>query len=168
MTEEPGGGTAPGALVSDEIVIALIEEQLDNNPDAAGFIFDGFPRTVPQAEALDASLAKRGKPINCVIRLCVEDESIITRVTNRFEEAEASGKGGRKDDNPETFTKRLAAYHENTAPLLPYYSKQGKLTEVDVMAEIETVAGSIARVLDTNGNGKPVERKSFWARLFGR
>ena len=151
-----------GGLVSDEIVIALIEEQLDNNPDAAGFIFDGFPRTVPQAEALDASLTKRGNSINCVIRLCVEDESIITRVTNRFEEQ------GRTDDNPETFKKRLAAYHENTAPLLPYYSKQGKLTEVDGMAEIETVAGSIARVLDTNGNGKPVERKSFWARLFGR
>jgi len=151
-----------GGLVSDEIVIALIEEQLDNNPDAAGFIFDGFPRTVPQAEALDASLTKRGKSVNCVIRLCVEDESIITRITKRFEEQ------GRTDDNPETFKKRLSAYHENTAPLLPYYSKQGKLTEVDGMAEIETVAGSIARVLDTNGNGKPVERKSFWARLFGR
>ena len=151
-----------GGLVSDEIVIALIEEQLDLNPNAAGFIFDGFPRTVPQAEALDATLKSRGKKVDCVIRLCVEDESIITRIGKRFEEQ------GRSDDNPETFKKRLAAYHENTAPLLPYYSKQGKLTEVNGMAEIEQVASSIARVLDTNGNGKQVEKPSFWARLFGR
>ena len=151
-----------GGLVSDEIVIALIEEQLDLNPNAAGFIFDGFPRTVPQAEALDTTLKSRGKKVDCVIRLCVEDESIITRIEKRFEEQ------GRSDDNPETFKKRLAAYHENTAPLLPYYSKQGKLTEVNGMAEIEQVASSIARVLDTNGNGKQVEKPSFWARLFGR
>jgi len=151
-----------GGLVSDEIVIALIEEQLDNNPNAAGFIFDGFPRTVPQAEALDASLKSRGQKVDSVIRLCVEDESIINRIGKRFEEQ------GRKDDNPETFKKRLEAYHTNTAPLLPYYSKQGKLTEVDGMAEVETVAGFIARVLDTNGNGKQVEKPSFWARLFGR
>lgn len=151
-----------GGLVSDEIVIALIEEQLDGKKDAAGFIFDGFPRTVPQAEALDAALTKRGQKVDCVIRLCVEDESIMARITKRFEDE------GRTDDNPETFKKRLTAYNENTAPLLPYYSNQGKLTEVDGMADIETVAGSIARVLNTNGNGKQVEKPSFWARLFGR
>ncbi len=151
-----------GGLVSDEIVIALIEEQLDNNPGAAGFIFDGFPRTVPQADALDATLKSRGKKIDCVIRLCVDDAPILARVTKRFEEE------GRSDDNPETIAKRLSAYHDYAAQLLPYYSKQGKLTEVDGMAEIDKVAGSIARVLDTNGNGKQVEKKSFWARLFGR
>ena len=151
-----------GGLVSDEIVIALIEEQLDNNPDAAGFIYDGFPRTVPQAEALDASLESRGKKIDCVIRLCVDDAPILARVTKRYEEE------GRSDDNPETIAKRLAAYHDYAAKLLPYYSKQGKLTEVDGMADIEKVASSIARVLDTNGNGKQVEKPSFWARLFGR
>ena len=154
-----------GQLVSDEIVIALIEEQLDSNPNAAGFIFDGFPRTVPQAQALDAILKNRGQKIDCVIRLCVEDESIISRITKRFEEQ------GRTDDNPETFKKRLAAYHENTAPLLPYYSAQGKLTEVDGMAAIETVSASVAEVLDKNGNGKsvsePVVKKGFFARLFG-
>lgn len=150
-----------GQLVSDDIVIALIEEQLTNNPDAAGFIFDGFPRTIAQAKALDATLAKRGTQVDSVIRLRVEDQSIITRITKRFEEQ------GRKDDNPETFKKRLSAYHENTAPLLPYYSEQGKLTEVDGMADIESVASSIARVLDTHGNGKSENRKGFWARLFG-
>ena len=154
-----------GQLVSDEIVIALIEEQLDSNPNAAGFIFDGFPRTVPQAQALDATLKNRGQKVDSVIRLCVEDESIISRITKRFEEQ------GRTDDNPETFKKRLAAYHENTAPLLPYYSAQGKLTEVDGMAAIETVSASVAEVLDKNGNGKsvsePVVKKGFFARLFG-
>ena len=154
-----------GQLVSDEIVITLIEEQLDSNPNAAGFIFDGFPRTVPQAQALDASLKNRGQKVDSVIRLCVEDESIISRITKRFEEQ------GRTDDNPETFKKRLAAYHENTAPLLPYYSAQGKLTEVDGMAAIETVSASVAEVLDKNGNGKsvsePVVKKGFFARLFG-
>ena len=151
-----------GALVSDEIVIALIEDQLDRNPNAAGFIFDGFPRTVPQAEALDASLTGRGQKVDCVIRLCVEDESIMGRISDRFEEL------GRTDDNPATFKKRLDAYNENTAPLLPFYSAQGKLTEVNGMADIETVAGSIARVLDTHGNGKTEKPKSFWARLFGK
>ena len=154
-----------GQLVSDEIVIALIEEQLDSNLNAAGFIFDGFPRTVPQAQALDATLKNRGQKVDSVIRLCVEDESIISRITKRFEEQ------GRTDDNPETFKKRLAAYHENTAPLLPYYSAQGKLTEVDGMAAIETVSASVAEVLDKNGNGKsvsePVVKKGFFARLFG-
>lgn len=151
-----------GQLVSDEIVIALIEDQLDSNPNAAGFIFDGFPRTVPQAEALDAALTKRGQKVDSVIRLCVEDESIISRISKRFEEQ------GRTDDNPATFKKRLDAYNENTAPLLPFYSAQGKLTEVNGMADIETVASSIARVLDTHGNGKIEKPKSFWARLFGK
>jgi len=150
-----------GDLVSDEIVIALIEEQLDANPKANGFIFDGFPRTVTQAEALDVALAGRNMKVDGVIRLCVDDAALITRITKRFKDE------GRKDDNPESFKIRLKNYNEQTAPLLPYYSKQGKLTEVDGMAEIETVAGAIARVLDTNGQGDRPQKRSFWARLFG-
>ncbi len=130
-----------GALVSDEIVIALIEEQLDRNPKAAGFIFDGFPRTIPQAQALDAALEKRGSKVDVVLRLKVDEPALIARVTKRFEEE------GRGDDNPEAFKKRLAAYNAQTAPLLPIYREQGKLTEVDGMADVETVAKAISSAL---------------------
>jgi adenylate kinase len=136
-----------GALVSDEIVIALIEEQLNLNPKAPGFIFDGFPRTIPQAEALDALLAGRGKKVDSVIRLKVDEEALLTRVTKRFE-AE-----GRADDNPEAFKKRLAAYNAQTAPLLPKYRGEGKLTEIDGMASVETVAAAISGILDGAGKG---------------
>jgi adenylate kinase len=136
-----------GGLVSDEIVIALIEEQLDRNPKAPGFIFDGFPRTIPQAEALDASLARRGKKVDSVIRLKVDEAALLARVTRRFE-AE-----GRADDNPEAFKKRLAAYNAQTAPLLPKYQGEGKLTEIDGMASVEAVAGAISGILDRAGKG---------------
>jgi adenylate kinase len=131
-----------GALVSDEIVIALIEEQLDRNPTAAGFIFDGFPRTIPQAEALDASLAKRSKKVDRVIRLKVDEDALLARVTKRFNEE------GRADDNPEAFKKRLSAYNAQTAPLLPKYTKEGKLQEIDGMAAPDKVAAGISAILD--------------------
>ena len=136
-----------GSLVSDEIVIALIEEQLDLNPDAPGFIFDGFPRTVPQAKALDEALAGRGKQVDAVIRLKVDEAALIARIEGRFAEE------GRADDNPEAFKKRLAAYNEQTAPLLPIYAEQGKLKEVDGMADVDTVSASIGSVLDAAGEG---------------
>ncbi|WP_371397468.1 adenylate kinase [Fretibacter rubidus] len=150
-----------GDLVSDEIVIALIEEQLDMHPNANGFIFDGFPRTVPQAEALDSVLAKHGTQVDGVVRLCVDDSALMERVTKRFAEE------GRKDDNPESFKIRLGNYNEQTAPLLPFYSAQGKLTEIDGMASPDEVSASIANVLNANGKGKPAAKKGFFARLFG-
>lgn len=136
-----------GSLVSDEIVIALIEEQLDRNPGAPGFIFDGFPRTVPQAKALDEALAGRGKQVDAVIRLKVDEAALIARIEGRFAEE------GRADDNPEAFKKRLVAYNEQTAPLLPIYAEQGKLKEVDGMADVDTVSASIGSVLDAAGQG---------------
>ena len=153
-----------GGLVSDEIVIALIEEQLDRNPKAAGFIFDGFPRTMPQAQALDAALAKRSKKVDAVIRMKVDEKALLARVTKRFE-AE-----GRADDNPESFKKRLAAYNSQTAPLVPFYAGQGKLKEIDGMASMDQVAASIARVLDgaAKGAGKGAPRPRKAARAPAR
>jgi adenylate kinase len=130
-----------GALVSDAIVIELIADQLDSNPDAAGFIFDGFPRTVPQAEALDDLLAARGRKIDAVVRLVVDDSALMSRITQRFADQ------GRADDNPDTFAKRLSAYNEQTAPLLPYYKARGVITEVDGMASIEAVSAAIDKAL---------------------
>lgn len=128
---------ARGDLVTDEIVIALIEERLPEAEAAGGAIFDGFPRNVAQAEALDAMLAKRGAQIDRVIRLKVDDAALTQRITKRFEDQ------GRSDDNPETFKDRLAVYNGQTAPLLPYYEAQGKLVEVDGMGDIESVAKAI-------------------------
>jgi adenylate kinase len=130
------GGYAP-----DEIVIALIEERLPEADAAGGAIFDGFPRTLAQAEALDAMLARRGQKIDRVVRLKVDDEALVQRITKRFEQE------GRADDNPETFKVRLAKYNTDTAPLLPFYRGQGKLVEVDGMAPIEAVAKSIDAAL---------------------
>ncbi len=130
-----------GTLVSDEIVIELIEDQLDAHKGAPGFIFDGFPRTVPQAEALDTCLTRRSLRVDAVIRLVVDEDKLLARVTKRFEEQ------GRKDDNPATFSHRLDQYNANTAPLLPIYEEQGKLVEVDGMGSIETVSREIDAAL---------------------
>ncbi|WP_027836762.1 adenylate kinase [Hyphomonas sp.] len=130
-----------GGLVSDEIVIALIDEQLEVQAGAPGFIFDGFPRTVGQAEALDRLLESRGQSVNRVIRILVDDDKLLARVTKRFEEQ------GRKDDNPETFSKRLEKYYEDTAPLVPIYAERGILVEVDGMGTIEAVAADIDTAL---------------------
>ena len=141
MGQKVKGVLDRGDLVTDEIVIALIEERLPEAEAAGGAIFDGFPRTVPQAQALDAMLAKRGHKIDSVLRLKVDEPALIERISKRFAEQ------GRPDDNPEVFVTRLAAYNAQTAPLLPYYREQGKLTELDGMASVETVAGSIDAAL---------------------
>lgn len=132
---------ARGDLVTDEIVIALIEERLPEAEAAGGAIFDGFPRTVAQAEALDAMLAKRGSQVDRVVRLKVDDAALTERISKRYAEQ------GRPDDNPETFKDRLAVYNRQTAPLLPYYEGQGKLTEIDGMGSIEAVTTAIDAAL---------------------
>ena len=133
---------ARGDLVTDEIVIALIKERLPEAEAAGGAIFDGFPRTVAQAEALDAMLARKGAKIDRVVRLKVDDTALLERVARRYAEQ------GRPDDNPESFKVRLVAYNRNTAPLLPYYADQGLLTEIDGMGSIESVAAAIDAALD--------------------
>ncbi|ACG77665.1 adenylate kinase [Phenylobacterium zucineum HLK1] len=130
-----------GELVSDAIVIELIEQRLPEAEAAGGAIFDGFPRTLAQAEALDAMLAGRGRRIDLVVRLKVDDAALMQRIAGRFAES------GRADDNPESFKVRLDAYNRQTAPLLPYYEGQGKLVEVDGMGSIDQVAAAIDAAL---------------------
>lgn len=131
-----------GDLVSDDIVIALIEDRLPEAEAAGGAIFDGFPRTIAQAQALDLMLEQRGSRIDLVIRLKVDDDQLLKRVAGRFAES------GRPDDNPESFKVRLSAYNDQTAPLLPYYQTHGKLVEVDGMGSIDDVAAAIDKALD--------------------
>lgn len=131
-----------GELVSDAIVIALIEARLKEAGEAGGAIFDGFPRTVAQAEALDAMLAKLGRQIDRVVRLKVDDAALLERISKRFADQ------GRPDDNPDSFKVRLDAYNRNTAPLLPYYADKGLLTEIDGMGAIAEVARAIDAALD--------------------
>jgi adenylate kinase len=137
-----------GDLVSDDIVIGIIADRL-NEPDCAnGAIFDGFPRTIAQAEALDQLLKSRGKKIDLAIELKVNDEVLIQRSENRVKEMRAAGQTPRTDDTPETLRKRLEVYYKNTAPLIAYYRHQGKLRTLDGMAPILEVAKALAALLD--------------------
>jgi adenylate kinase len=131
-----------GSLVSDEIVVELIDDAMTRHANAPGFIFDGFPRTIAQAQALDALLRRNAEAIDLVLRLEVDNEKLIDRVAKRFAEE------GRADDNPESFKVRLKAYNDQTAPLAAYYEEQGKLVGVDGMADIDSVSQAIAKALD--------------------
>ncbi len=133
-----------GDLVPDEIVVGIISERLDRPDCAKGAVFDGFPRTVPQAEALDKMLLGRGSRIDAVIELKVDDEAMVGRMENRVKENPGSA---RADDNPETLKKRLVVYHANTAPLLAFYEGHGKLKSVDGMAPILQVSAEIRAML---------------------
>ncbi|MEM1139208.1 MAG: adenylate kinase [Pseudomonadota bacterium] len=132
-----------GELVPNEIVVSLIEARIDQPDCAKGFLLDGFPRNVAQAEALDVMLKGKGAEIDAVIQLAVDDAALLARIEKRAAE---SG-GARADDNAETLKKRLAVYHEQTAPLLPYYKAQGKLNVIDGMAGIDEVTAEIDAVL---------------------
>ena len=134
-----------GDLVSDDIVVGIIGERYDQPDCAKGAVFDGFPRTIPQAEALDAMLAKRGRKIDLVIELKVDDKILIDRVEQRIKE---SGGTTRSDDTPETLKARLAVYYKNTAPLLEYYKRQGKVVTVDGMQPIVEVTRQIGVAID--------------------
>ena len=134
-----------GELVTDEIVIGLIREQLDKG--GKGFIFDGFPRTLPQADALGRLLAESGMALDAVIELQVDDEALVGRIVKRAEESLAAGQPVRRDDTPEVFAERLREYYKKTAPLLGYYYAKGNLKAVDGMAPMDQVAEQIAAAL---------------------
>jgi adenylate kinase len=133
-----------GELVPDEIVVGIIAERLDQPDCAKGAVFDGFPRTIAQADALDKMLAGRGRRIDLVIELKVKDEILIARVEQRNRD----GGPSRADDTPDTLRHRLGIYYNSTAPLLSYYERQGKLESVDGMAPIPEVTAAIARLIE--------------------
>ncbi|MBC7163635.1 MAG: adenylate kinase [Roseovarius sp.] len=138
---------ARGDLVTDDIVIGLIREKLQGER-AGGFIFDGFPRTLAQADALEALLDEQGETLDAVIELQVDDETLIRRIVNRAEEARAAGQPVRADDNEEAVRHRLSEYYKKTAPLIGYYHAKGKLVSIDGLGEIDDVKAAIAAVLD--------------------
>jgi adenylate kinase len=136
-----------GGLVSDEIVIGVVSDRIDQPDCAKGFILDGFPRTVPQAEALTGMLASKHLKLDAVIELVVDSEALVARMENRVRETIAAGGTPRADDNPESFRKRLGEYQEKTAPLSQYYASTGELKTVDGMKSIDAVTADIAAIL---------------------
>lgn len=134
---------ARGDLVSDEIVIAIIDDRLKEPDVQKGFILDGFPRTVAQAEALDRLLAGKGIRLDAVVELKVDEGALLKRIETRIAEMTARGETVRADDNPEALKKRLDAYRSQTAPLSAYYKAKGDLLEVDGMAPIPMVEKAI-------------------------
>ena len=135
-----------GNLVTDEIVIGLIREKLEQGA-AGGFIFDGFPRTLAQADALDGLLSEMGQKLDAVIELQVDDEVLVSRIVGRAEAAAAAGQPVRADDNEDALRVRLAAYYKQTSPLIGYYYAKGGLKSVDGLASMDDVAKSIADIL---------------------
>ena len=132
-----------GKLVSDEVICAVVADRIEQPDCAKGFILDGFPRTLPQAEALDKMLAGKGKKIDVVLLLEVDEEALLARIENRAKETG----GARADDNADTLRKRLGVYREQTAPVLPFYRKQGLVKEIDGMLSIDEVTAEIDRAL---------------------
>jgi adenylate kinase len=139
---------ARGDLCPDELVVAIVADRIDLPDAERGFILDGFPRTVPQAVALDRMLAAKGMKLDGVIELKVDANILHKRIANRVAEAKARGEALRSDDNPDVLRTRIEAYRAQTAPLVDYYRGQGALKSVNGMAPISEVAGAIDRLLD--------------------
>ena len=140
-----------GGLVPDEVVIAIVSDRIDE-PDAHnGFVLDGFPRTVAQAQALDAMLTQKGATLDAVIKLKVDESILLKRITTRVAEMKARGEAVRADDNATALQKRLHAYRAQTAPVIDYYAKKGLLHSVDGMAAITAVTEAIDAVLTQHG-----------------
>lgn len=138
-----------GGLVSDDIVIGIIAERLEHADARKGFILDGFPRTVAQAEALDGLLADCGLKLDAVIELKVDQAKLMQRILTRAEETRARGEPVRKDDDPDVFKARLEAYNRDTAVVSPYYAAKGQLQQIDGMRPIDEVTAAIDGILET-------------------
>ena len=136
-----------GGLVSDEIVIGIVADRIEEADAKKGFILDGFPRTVAQAEALDVMLTQKGLKLDAVLELQVDQNALVHRIINRAEEAKAAGQPVRKDDDPEVFKTRLEAYNRDTAVVAPYYQKSGQLKVIDGMQPIDEVTKAMNAAL---------------------
>ena len=139
---------ARGDLVPDDVVVGIVADRIEHDDAKRGFILDGFPRTVGQAEALDRMLAQKGIKLDAVIELKVDEAALLARIANRARETEARGEVVRKDDNPEAFKIRLDAYRAQTAPLSEYYKSRNMLETTDGMAAMDSVTSSIADILN--------------------
>jgi adenylate kinase len=149
---------ARGELVPDDLVVAIVSARIDE-PDARnGFILDGFPRTVPQAHALDRMLKEKGLKLDAVIELKVDEAILLKRIEKRIAETRARGDALRPDDHPDVLRRRLLAYREQTAPLVTYYRLQSVLRQVDGMAPVSEVASAIDAVLEHARAGKSCDR----------
>jgi adenylate kinase len=137
-----------GGLVSDEIVVGIIRDRISEEDATTGFILDGFPRTIAQAEALDEMLSAGGLKLNAVLELRVDQTKLVDRIIKRAEDAKSSGQPVRKDDDPEVFKQRLEAYNRDTAVVVPYYEKTGHLSVIDGMQSIDEVSASVESVLE--------------------
>ena len=142
---------ASGGLVPDDVVIGIISDRLEQADAKKGFILDGFPRTVPQAEALDRLLQSKNLALDAVVELRVDESALLQRVESRVAEMTARGEQVRADDRPEVLSKRLVSYRALTEPLIRYYLERGKLLTVDGMMAIDDVTRDIRRVLRRSG-----------------
>ncbi len=138
-----------GELVSDAIVNAIVSERIDQPDCANGFILDGYPRTLVQADSVEAMLAEKGLKLDCVIELVVDDKALVGRIIKRAEDAKAAGQPVRKDDNAVVFEERLREYYKKTAPLTGYYHAKKLLKTVDGMASMDEVTASIEKILQS-------------------
>jgi adenylate kinase len=136
-----------GQLVSDDLVVGIVADRIEEADARTGFILDGFPRTVAQAEAFDAMLAQKGLQLDAVVEFRVDENALVDRIVRRAKETEARGEAVRKDDNPEVFKTRLEAYRAQTAPLSAYYENKGALKVVDGMKPIDEVTGDLRSIL---------------------
>ncbi|MFQ3454621.1 adenylate kinase [Bradyrhizobium sp. UFLA01-814] len=150
---------ANGGLVPDEVVVGIIADRIEEPDAKKGFILDGFPRTVPQAAALDDLLRKKHLKLDAVVELRVNESALLARVEKRAEETRARGEEVRLDDTPEVLTKRLAQYRSLTEPLIHYYSERRKLLTVDGMMTIEHVTREINRILTALGALEPKDHE---------
>lgn len=142
-----------GELVSDDLVVGIVADRIEEPDAKAGFILDGFPRTVAQAEALERMLAEKGLKLNAVVELKVDEAALIERVAKRVADTLARGEPVRKDDRPEAFKTRIEAYRAQTAPLSAYYAGKDMLKTIDGMQPVDVVTREVFEILDRDSHG---------------